>query len=40
LTLYGAHSHLQQIPIFFGQVQYWRNRRRGRRSGLLEYKEL
>jgi cellulose synthase/poly-beta-1,6-N-acetylglucosamine synthase-like glycosyltransferase len=40
LTLYGAHSHVQQIPIFFGQLQYWWNRRRGRRSGLLEYKEL
>jgi len=21
--LYALHSHLQQIPIFFGQIRYW-----------------
>ena len=39
LLLYGVHSHLQQIPIFAGQMRYRRDRREGRRSGLLEYKQ-
>jgi hypothetical protein len=39
LALYGVHSHLQQIPIFVGQMQYWRNRRSGKRAGLVEYKQ-
>jgi cellulose synthase/poly-beta-1,6-N-acetylglucosamine synthase-like glycosyltransferase len=39
LLLYGVHSHLQQIPIFWGQVEYRRNRRRGKRAMLLEYKK-
>jgi hypothetical protein len=30
LIAYGFHSHLQQIPIFFGQLKYWRDSRRGR----------
>ena len=38
LLLYGAHSHLQQIPIFVGQVQYRINRGRGRQAKLVEYK--
>jgi glycosyltransferase involved in cell wall biosynthesis len=38
LLLYGIHSHLQQIPIFAGQVHFWINRRRGLRAGLVEYK--
>jgi glycosyltransferase involved in cell wall biosynthesis len=38
LVLYGAHSQLQQVPIFWGQLGYWRDRRRGRRRGLVEYK--
>jgi cellulose synthase/poly-beta-1,6-N-acetylglucosamine synthase-like glycosyltransferase len=38
LLLYGLHSHLQQIPIFFGQLQFWRNQRRGQRARLVEYK--
>jgi glycosyltransferase involved in cell wall biosynthesis len=38
LLLYGIHSHFQQIPIFVGQLQYWLNRRRGTRAGLVEYK--
>ena len=38
LLLYGAHSHLQQIPIFVGQLQYWINRGRGRQAKLVEYK--
>jgi len=37
--LYGVHSHLQQIPIYIGQLQYWRDRRQGRTRGLIEYKE-
>jgi len=39
LLLYGVHSHLQQIPIYCGQLQYKRNRRRGKRAQLLEYKQ-
>jgi glycosyltransferase involved in cell wall biosynthesis len=38
LALYGIHSHLQQIPIFAGQVRFWINQRRGRRAALVEYK--
>ncbi len=36
--LYGAHSHLQQIPILIGQLQYLRARKAGRRRELIEYK--
>ena len=36
--LYGVHSHLQQIPILIGQLGYYRDRRRGRQRGLIEYK--
>jgi hypothetical protein len=36
--LYGLHSHLQQIPILFGQIRYWRDRRAGRIASLIEYK--
>lgn len=39
LALYGVHSHLQQIPIFAGQMKFWRNRRNGRRAALVEYKQ-
>jgi hypothetical protein len=39
LLLYGAHSHLQQIPIYMGQLQYRRNQRKGRRATLIEYKK-
>jgi cellulose synthase/poly-beta-1,6-N-acetylglucosamine synthase-like glycosyltransferase len=39
VLLYGIHSQFQQIPIFVGQVGFWRNRRRGRRAGLVEYKQ-
>ena len=38
LVLYGVHSHFQQVPIFVGQMQFRRNRRRGVRRGLVEYK--
>jgi len=39
LFLYGIHSHLQQVPIYWGQLQYRRSRRKGKRVGLLEYKQ-
>jgi hypothetical protein len=39
LLLYGVHSHLQQIPIFVGQMQFWLNRGRGKRTSLVEYKQ-
>jgi cellulose synthase/poly-beta-1,6-N-acetylglucosamine synthase-like glycosyltransferase len=38
LLLYGFHSHLQQIPIYIGQLRYRRNRRQGRQASLVEYK--
>jgi glycosyltransferase involved in cell wall biosynthesis len=38
LFFYGVHSHLQQVPIFLGQRQFQRNRKRGERQTLLEYK--
>ena len=38
LILYGVHSHLQQIPIYCGQLQYKWNQRKGRRAVLFEYK--
>jgi cellulose synthase/poly-beta-1,6-N-acetylglucosamine synthase-like glycosyltransferase len=37
--LYGIHSHLQQIPIYLGQRQYWSDCRNGRTRGLIEYKQ-
>lgn len=39
LFLYGLHSHLQQVPILVGQLQFEWNRFRGRRRSLIEYKE-
>jgi cellulose synthase/poly-beta-1,6-N-acetylglucosamine synthase-like glycosyltransferase len=39
LALYGVHSHLQQIPIFAGQLRFWINQRTGRRAALVEYKQ-
>ena len=36
LFVYGLHSHLQQIPIFFGQLQFLRNRDKA----LMEYKDV
>ena len=38
LLLYGIHSHLQQIPIAFGQLSYWYHRFRNQQQGLIEYK--
>lgn len=37
--LYGVHSHLQQIPILFGLIGYWRDKQAGRKRRLIEYKE-
>jgi cellulose synthase/poly-beta-1,6-N-acetylglucosamine synthase-like glycosyltransferase len=37
--LYGLHSHLQQLPIFFGQLSFWRDHSKGTRRQLIEYKE-
>jgi len=36
---YGFHSHFQQVPIYFGQLQYRKDRKIGRSRGLIEYKE-
>jgi cellulose synthase/poly-beta-1,6-N-acetylglucosamine synthase-like glycosyltransferase len=38
LLLYGVHSHFQQLPIFWGQLKFKANRRRGTRAALVEYK--
>ena len=38
-ALYGIHSHLQQVPILVGQLQYEIRKRRGKRQKLIEYKE-
>jgi glycosyltransferase involved in cell wall biosynthesis len=38
LMTYGIHSHLQQIPIYCGQLQYKWSRWRGQRLILFEYK--
>jgi len=39
LLLYGVNSHVQQIPIYIGQLQYRWNRRKGKRAMLFEYKQ-
>jgi cellulose synthase/poly-beta-1,6-N-acetylglucosamine synthase-like glycosyltransferase len=39
LLLFAVHSHFQQIPVFLGQLRYWRNVRRNWRSNLIEYKK-
>lgn len=36
LLLHGFHSHLQQIPILFGQMQFLLNRKKA----LIEYKDV
>lgn len=38
LLLYSLHAHIQQLPIFVGQLAYHVNSRRGRRARLIEYK--
>ncbi len=38
LFLYGLHSHLQQIPILVGQLQFARDAKRGASRKLIEYK--
>jgi glycosyltransferase involved in cell wall biosynthesis len=39
LFLYGLHSHLQQVPIFVGQLQYELSKKRNRTPKLIEYKQ-
>jgi glycosyltransferase involved in cell wall biosynthesis len=38
LAMYGVHSHLQQVPVYMGQLQYQRSRKKGVRRSLFEYK--
>jgi cellulose synthase/poly-beta-1,6-N-acetylglucosamine synthase-like glycosyltransferase len=38
LLLYGIHSHLQQLPITWGQLSYGHQVKTGRQRGLIEYK--
>ena len=35
---YAAHSHLQQVPILFGQLAQRLDARNGRQRRLIEYK--
>jgi glycosyltransferase involved in cell wall biosynthesis len=39
LILYGAHSHLQHLPITIGQLQFLLDKRRGRQRNIIEYKQ-
>jgi glycosyltransferase involved in cell wall biosynthesis len=39
LFAYGLHSHLQQVPICIGQLQFFLDRKQGRKRRLIEYKE-
>ena len=39
LLLYAVHSHVQQAPIFVGQMRYAWSIRRGRQLGIVEYKQ-
>jgi len=38
LLCYGIHSHMQQIPILFGQFSFWADMATTRRRELIEYK--
>jgi glycosyltransferase involved in cell wall biosynthesis len=38
LILFAIHSHVQQVPIFLGQMRQWLNSRQGQKSALIEYK--
>jgi cellulose synthase/poly-beta-1,6-N-acetylglucosamine synthase-like glycosyltransferase len=40
LLLYGIHAHVQQIPIFVGQLGYWCDCWVGQKRALMEYKEV
>lgn len=39
LMMYGIHSHLQQVPILIGQLQFDWDRMRGKTRALIEYKQ-
>jgi len=38
LLAYSLHSHLQQVPILFGQIRYHKQRRHGGDAAIIEYK--
>ena len=38
LCCFAVHSHVQQVPIFWGQVSYWWSKARRKRRELIEYK--
>lgn len=38
LLLYGVHSHLQQLPIAIGQLNYYYTHQQGKKQRLIEYK--
>jgi hypothetical protein len=37
LLLYGIHSHIQQVPILIGQLQYELEKIQGKTPKLIEY---
>jgi cellulose synthase/poly-beta-1,6-N-acetylglucosamine synthase-like glycosyltransferase len=39
LLLFGIHSHLQQVPILVGQLQFELSKKLGKTQKLIEYKE-
>ncbi len=39
LILFGFHSHLVKIPLFFGRLLYEFDRLSGHKTGLIEYKD-
>ena len=39
LLLFGLHSHLEQIPLLFGQLKYQLDRLGGKTRELIEYKD-
>jgi cellulose synthase/poly-beta-1,6-N-acetylglucosamine synthase-like glycosyltransferase len=38
LVLFGVHSHVQHIPILFGQIKYWIHTKGKSPADLIEYK--
>ena len=37
-TLYAVHTWVQKVPLAWGQLTFRRDRARGERRGLIEYK--
>lgn len=37
-VVYGIHAHFQHIPMFFGQLSYWKDCLQGKTRPIIEYK--